>query len=149
MSNEMMCAVDLFSTFAALGGGEVPTDMPIDGIDQSDFLLGRQDNSDREWAVWYLGSESSATTMPAAIRWHQFKIHSKTYDSFQGPESVYGQMPAVYNIEIDPREEHNIAGEHDFVMNAWLKIYRQLVASMTKYPNTPSRAFPNAQAALG
>ncbi len=148
-SNEMMCAVDLFSTFAALGGGEVPADRPIDGIDQSDFLLGRQDNSDREWAVWYLGSESAATTMPAAIRWHQFKIHSKTYDSFQGPESVYGQMPAVYNIEIDPREEHNIAGEHDFVMNAWLKIYRQLVESMTKYPNTLSRAFPNAQAALG
>jgi arylsulfatase A-like enzyme len=148
-SNEIMCAVDLFSTFAALGGGEAPADRPTDGIDQSNFLLKRQNNSDREWAVWYLGSESAATTMPAAIRWHQFKIHFKAYDSFQGPESVYGQIPAVYNIEIDPREEHNIAGEHDFVVNAALKIYRGLVASMTKYPNTPSRAFPNAEAAAG
>jgi arylsulfatase A-like enzyme len=142
-SNGMMSVLDLFSTFAALGGGEVPTDRPIDGIDQTNFLLGRQDKSNREWIVWYLGSDNSATAMPAAMRWHQFKIHGKAYDSFQGPESVYGQIPAVYNIEMDPREEHNIAGEQDFVNNAFIKIYRQLVASMTKYPNTPSRAFPN------
>jgi len=82
--------------------------------------------------------------MPAAIRWHQFKIHYKAYDSFQGPVSDYGQIPAIYNIEMDPGEQHNIAGEQDFVNNAAIKIYRQLVASMTKYPNTPSRAFPNA-----
>lgn len=148
-SNGMMCAIDLFNTFASLGGGVVPADRPIDGIDQSDFLLGRQNNSSRAWAIWYLGSESAATTMPAAIRWHQFKLHFKTYDSFQGPGSEYGQIPAVYNIEMDPREEHNIAGEHDFVVNAGLKIYRGLVASMTQYPNTPSRAFPNAAAAVG
>ncbi len=146
-SNEIMSVLDLYTTFAALGGGEVPTDRPIDGIDQSNFLLGRQNNSNREWVIWYLGSEYAATTMPAAIRWHQFKIHYKTYDSFQGPESVYGQIPAVYNIEIDPREEHNIAGEQDFVNNAAIKIYRQIVASMTQYPNTPPRAFPNAAAA--
>ena len=87
--------------------------------------------------------------MPAAIRWHQFKIHFKTYDSFQGPASEYGQIPAVYNIEMDPREEHNIAGEHDFVVNAGIKIYRGLVASMRQYPNTPSRAFPNVAATAG
>ncbi|MDQ1261952.1 MAG: hypothetical protein QG575_1133, partial [Euryarchaeota archaeon] len=81
-------------------------------------------------------------TPPAAVRWHQFKIHRIAYDSFQGPESDYGQIPAVYNIEIDPGEEHNIAGEHDFVVTAYQKIYRELVASMRKYPNTPSRAYP-------
>jgi hypothetical protein len=62
---------------------------------------------------------------------------------------AFGQIPAVYNFEIDPGEQHNIAGEHDFVENAGMKIYRQLVASMTKYPNTPSRAFPNAAKASG
>ena len=76
------------------------------------------------------------------MRWHQFKVHAKAYDSFQGPESYYGQIPAVYNIEMDPREEHNIAGEHDFVISAFTKIYRELVASMMEYPNTPSQAYP-------
>lgn len=141
-SNEIVCLMDLFSTFAALGGGKIPTDRPIDGIDQSDFLLGRQNNSNREWAVWYMGTDSSAETPPAAVRWHQFKIHRIAYDSFQGPMSDYGQIPAVYNIEMDPGEEHNIAGEHDFVITAYQKIYRELVTSMRKYPNTPSRAYP-------
>jgi len=142
-SNQIMCLLDLFSTFAVLGGGKIPDDRPIDGIDQSDFLLGRQNNSNREWVAIYIGADNSAQAYPAAIRWHQFKIHFKSYDSFQGPESDYNQIPAVYNIEMDPGEQHNIAGEHDFVNNAAIKIYRQLVASMVKYPNTPPRAFPN------
>jgi arylsulfatase len=143
-SNEIMCTLDLFNTFASLGGGKVPTDRPIDGIDQSRFLMGLQENSSREYVVWYLGIDSDPYTIPAAVRWHQFKIHTKAYDSFQGPESYYSQIPAVYNIEIDPGEEHNIAGEHDFVINAFQRIYRDLVASMVKYPNTPSRAYPTA-----
>lgn len=141
-SSEIICSLDIFSTLAVLGGGEIPADRPIDGIDQSEFIMGRQNNSNREWAVWYIGTESAANTIPAAVRWHQFKIITKGYDSFQGPESYYGQIPAVYNIEMDPREEHNIAGEHDFVISAFTKIYRELVASMIEYPNTPSRAYP-------
>lgn len=141
-SNEIVSLLDLFTTFAALGGGKIPTDRPIDGLDQSDFLLGRQNNSGREWVVWYMGADSAAETLPAVMRWHQFKIHQTSYDSFQGPKSDYGQIPAVYNIELDPREEHNIAGEHDFVITAYQKIYRDLVASMREYPNTPSRAYP-------
>ena len=142
-SNEIMCTLDLFSTFAKLGGGNISSDRPIDGIDQSDFLLGMKDESNREWVAWYTGTDSAAETLPTAIRWHQFKIHFKAYDSFQGPMSDYGQIPAIYNIEMDPGEQHNIAGEHDFVNNAAIKIYRQLVASMSEYPNTPPRAFPN------
>ena len=142
ISNDIMSTLDLFSTFAALGGGEIPSDRPIDGIDQSDFLLGYNDSSNREWVVWYTGTDSSATTLPAAMRWHQFKIVRKGYDSFQGPESDYSQIPAVYNIEMDPGEEHNIAGEHDFAIEAFQKVYRGLVASMKEYPNTPSRAYP-------
>jgi len=141
-SNEIVSLLDLFTTFAALGGGKIPTDRPIDGLDQSDFLLGRQNNSSREWVVWYMGADSAAETLPAAMRWHQFKVHQTAYDSFQGPKSDYGQIPAVYNIELDPREEHNIAGEHDFVITAFQKVYRELVASMREYPNTPSRAYP-------
>ena len=142
VSNEIMCSMDLFNTFANLGQGKIPSDRPIDGIDQTNFLLGNQDNSSREWVVWYTGTDSAATTLPAAVLWHQFKVIRTGYDSFQGPESDYSQIPAVYNIEMDPGEEHNIAGEHDFVIEAFQTIYRDLVKSMKKYPNTPSRAYP-------
>ena len=124
VSNEIMCSMDLFSTFAHLGGGEHSLRQANRQHGPIKVPAGGQDNSSREWVVWYTGTDSSATTLPAAMRWHQFKIIRKGFDSFQGPESDYSQIPAVYNIEMDPGEEHNIAGEHDFVITAFQTVYR-------------------------
>ena len=33
----------------------IPTDRPIDGIDQSDFVTGKQEKSNREHVVTYVG----------------------------------------------------------------------------------------------
>ena len=41
-SYAMFSIMDFFPTFARLAGGKVPDDRPIDGVDQSDLLLGRQ-----------------------------------------------------------------------------------------------------------
>jgi arylsulfatase len=35
--------MDLFPTFAGIVGGEVPDDRVIDGVDQTDFLMGIQE----------------------------------------------------------------------------------------------------------
>ena len=40
-SKEMFSEMDFFTTFAAITGAEVPTDRAIDGVDQTDFLLGK------------------------------------------------------------------------------------------------------------
>ena len=40
--------MDLFPTFARIAGGKVPDDRVIDGVDQTDFLLGEQEESNRE-----------------------------------------------------------------------------------------------------
>lgn len=48
VSNEIVHIVDLFRTLAHVGGAEVPKDRPIDGVDQLDFFLGKQDASNRE-----------------------------------------------------------------------------------------------------
>ena len=133
VSNEIMCSLDLFNTFATLGGGAMPDDRPIDGIDQTRFILGQQCNSNREWVAIFTGNE----TIPTALLWHQFKIHLLAYDTIDGPVSVYGQAPAVYNIEMDPREEHNIAEGHDFVIHSAFEIVKQLKNTMKSSPNTP------------
>ena len=44
VSNEMFAAIDFLPTLAAMTGGRVPTDRPIDGVDQSPFLFGKQKN---------------------------------------------------------------------------------------------------------
>ena len=48
MSNEIVHEVDLFATFAGIAGAAVPGDRPIDGVDQTRFLLGASETSARE-----------------------------------------------------------------------------------------------------
>ncbi len=61
VSNEIVHEMDLFPTFARITGGVVPSDRVIDGVDQTDFLLGRKETSNRESVVIYLGMTSSVS----------------------------------------------------------------------------------------
>jgi arylsulfatase len=56
-SNEIVHEMDLFPTFAAFAGGTVPGDRIMDGIDTSDFLLGKLDTSGREGVIVYMGND--------------------------------------------------------------------------------------------
>ena len=49
--------MDLFPTFAAFAGGTVPADRYIDGVDQSAFFLGEQQQSNRDGVIVYMGAE--------------------------------------------------------------------------------------------
>ena len=48
VSNEIVHEVDTFTTFAKIGGAQPPTDRPVDGVDQTDFLLGKTNKSNRD-----------------------------------------------------------------------------------------------------
>ena len=62
VSNEMVHETDLYTTLVKLCGADIPTDRAIDGIDQLDFLAGKQEQSNRESVVIYV---MSATTCSA------------------------------------------------------------------------------------
>jgi len=47
-SNEIVHEVATYSTLARIAGALVPQDRPIDGVDQTNFLLGKSDQSNRE-----------------------------------------------------------------------------------------------------
>ena len=57
VSNEIVHEMDLFPTLARIVEGDVPGDRVIDGVDQLDFLTGRQVASNREHVIVYVGSE--------------------------------------------------------------------------------------------
>src|SRR6516164_8917387 len=42
VSNEIVHEVDTYTTFAKIAGAQVPQDRAIDGVDQTDFLLGKE-----------------------------------------------------------------------------------------------------------
>ncbi len=61
----MVHIVDLLPTFAKIGGASVPTDRAIDGIDESDFLLGKREKAARDGSQC---SRASAEVDPTSMR---------------------------------------------------------------------------------
>ena len=57
--------MDLYPTFARIAGGEVQDDRIIDGVDQTDFLLGKQEKSNREGLIVYMGNDIWG------VKWHK------------------------------------------------------------------------------
>jgi arylsulfatase len=94
--------MDLFTTFAALSGGQVPSDRVIDGVDQSDLLLGRSEASARESVVVYVGNELYG------VKWRNWKMMLKEINTIAAdPTRLYG-VPLFYNLLLDPKEEHPV-----------------------------------------
>jgi arylsulfatase len=132
-SDEIVHAMDLFPTLAAIAGGRVPDDRIIDGIDMSDFLLGKTAKSGRDGFVVYMGNDVFG------VKWKDWKIHFKEQDAWNTILRSYA-MPRVYNLINDPREHDDVLFPHTWVLKAGLPQLEEHVASLKKYPPIPTGA---------
>jgi arylsulfatase len=97
VSNEIVHITDLLPTFSTVAGYEVPNDRMIDGIDQIDFFLGRQEKSNRDGFPIYNGDELFA------YKYRNYKMHFVHLDSmFEAPKRL--NMPQMFNLIQDPKE---------------------------------------------
>lgn len=110
VSNEMVHEVDLFTTLVLAGGGTVPADRTIDGMDLRDFLLGDAEESGRDTVLCIQGNRLQA------IKWRQWKVHLFQQDDFYSTWAAYS-IPHLHNLEWDPREEHQVDFPHAWVMH--------------------------------
>jgi arylsulfatase A-like enzyme len=144
-SYAMFSIMDFFPTFARLAGGNVPDDRPIDGVDQSELLLGASDGGRRDHLLTFVGPDL------VAARWKQFRAYFADVApgrSGWGGATLMGGVgasaapmngyPKVFNIESDPREEHNIGEMYEWVIGPVLKAVEQYKASLAKHPNPPA-----------
>jgi arylsulfatase A-like enzyme len=144
-SYAMFSIMDFFPTFARIANGKVPDDRPIDGVDQSDLLLGRSDTGPRDALLTFVGPDL------VAARWKQFRTYFANVApgrSGWGGATLLGGVgasaapmngyPKVFNIESDPREEHNIGAQYEWVIGPTLKVVEEYKASLAKYPNPPA-----------
>jgi arylsulfatase len=124
----IITTMDLFTTFAKLGGGTIPKDRPIDGNDQSAFLKGA-DESATDTVYYYLGSTLSA------IRHGKWKAHFATVDNFpDGPIHTY-LAPKLYDLLTDPYETHNLVFTKTWAVVQANILMRQHLAVMKRFPN--------------
>ena len=129
------------TSFAKILGADLPDDRPIDGVDQTDYLLGNQEHSNREHLITFIGSRI------AAVRWRQWRIHLMNFSTSDNNPGLGGYLgyrnetagyPIVHNIEADPREMRNVAIENSWVVRPMTQIVGEYMATLRDNPNPPA-----------
>jgi arylsulfatase A-like enzyme len=144
-SYAMFSIMDFFPTFGRLAGGKVPNDRPIDGVDQTDLLLGTSDTRRRDTLLTFVGPDL------VAARWKQFRAYfadvapgrsgwggANLLPGTGGSAAAMNGYPKIFNIESDPREEYNIGTQYEWVIGPVLKAVEEYKASLAKHPNPPA-----------
>ena len=104
VNNEIIHVVDLLPTLANVAGYKVPDDRIIDGVDQLDFFTGKQNNSNREGFIIYNNDDIYG------YKWRNWKMHLIELENMDS-EPKQLNVPRVYNLITDPKEEYNLASE--------------------------------------
>jgi arylsulfatase len=137
-SNGMVSIHDFYTTLGNIIGAEIPTDRAIDGVDQTNFFLGKQPNSNRESVMTFLGDEI------VAVRWRHFRIYTKQFIETEGSPAMTGIFgartetnlyPLVFNLYKDPRELHNILADNAWVLGPYFQIIGAYKKSLVNDPN--------------
>jgi arylsulfatase A-like enzyme len=141
-SYAMFSIMDFLPTFAHIVGGTMPTDRAIDGVDQTDVLLGNSAIGNRESLLSFIGADL------VAARWKQWRIYfTDIHPTGIGPQRQPGIFsasapmagyPKIYNVEMDPHEDLVVAGLFNWVTGPALKAVDEYLESVKKYPNPPA-----------
>ncbi|MGA7075977.1 MAG: sulfatase-like hydrolase/transferase [Halobacteriota archaeon] len=139
VSNELVHEADTFTTLLLTAGARVPSDRQIDGMDMRDFLLGDAKKSGRDTVLCIQGNRLQA------VKWHQWKAHLFKQDDFLSTWTPYN-VPRIYNLEWDPREEHNVDFPHGWVAHPMAAavgaFLRSLMVEPPIKPGTPDPYTP-------
>jgi len=99
-SNEIIHEVDTYTTLIKMAGGAIPDDRPIDGVDQSDFLLGKSEKSSRDGFPVYVADRLEA------VKWKNWKIVFYDEQRDWWSPSVKLGTPKSFDLITDPKEEY-------------------------------------------
>lgn len=127
VNNEIVHIVDLFPTLAHAAGGQVPNDRPIDGVDQLDFFLGKQEKSNRD------GFPVFVTDKLYAVKWRNWKMHFIWQMHMYDPPVTLPE-PKVINLLTDLKEERDVVPYNTWVGRPMTKIIEDFEESLKKYP---------------
>jgi arylsulfatase len=137
----MFSIMDFLPTFARIVGGKIPTDRQIDGVDQTDVLLGKSELGHRQSLLSFIGADL------VAVRWKQWRIYfTDIHPTGIGPQRQVGLFvanapmayPKVFNIEMDPHEDLDIGALYTWSVAPALKAVEQYKETVKKYPNPPA-----------
>jgi arylsulfatase len=134
-SDEIMHVTDWFTTILHAAGVNEPTDRVIDGVDQLDWLTGKQQSSAREGYVYWMGPEIYG------VKWRNFKlalVEQKHSTDYVGKLSA----PRIINLITDPheREAMDLPYLHSWTATHFNRILGEFKASTEREPPIPAGA---------
>jgi arylsulfatase A-like enzyme len=98
---------DLLPTFVELGGGAVPESLEVDGVSIAPLLLGKTDNTKRDW-IMALGHGPAKREDQGIRGQHDFAtrvIRDKRYKVWVSSEK---RIIRLHDLEKDPWEQENL-----------------------------------------
>jgi len=101
VSNALFATIDFMPTFAKLCGFEVPSDRKIDGVDQTELLLGKKETGRDDFYFHNAGMRLG--------KWKYLKANA-FFHSY-AKESDRAQEEELYDLEKDVSEKKNLAKE--------------------------------------
>lgn len=125
---------DLFPTFLDLAGVPVPPDCELDGHAIVDVLLGKTDDSPREW-IMAMGAHPARLTdvgVEPAVPFANRAIRDKRYKLWVED----GKPSKLVDLEKDPREARNLLGDHSPAVAATRE---KLLAVLNSLPRKDAR----------
>ena len=125
-SSAMFSIMDFLPTFAKIIGSKMPTDRPIDGVDQTDVLFGKSKIGNRDSLLTFIGPDL------VAARWKQWRFYfTDVHPTGIGPQRQPGMFsasapmagyPKVYNIEMDPHEDLQVGALFGWTVGPALEV---------------------------
>ncbi len=110
VSSEIASALDLFPTVIHAAGGQMPSDRPMDGQDILPLLSGGKPLSARE--MFFI--RGTALEGVRQGKW-KYRLSSHLRDDVgQGKPFI----PELYDLDVDPSEQYNVAGRYPDVAAA-------------------------------
>lgn len=121
-SDAIFATVDFMPTFAKLAGFDVPTDRKIDGVDQTDLLLGKTHSGNRD-NYYYQGNGVRQG------KWKYLKADQSVYGYARDNERE--QIEELYDLDSDIGETKNVAAEHPEKINELKELLKKIEADNT------------------
>jgi arylsulfatase A-like enzyme len=129
VSNEIVHEVDTYTTFARIAGAPVPQDRAIDGVDQTDFLLGKIERSNRDGFPVFVADRLEA------VKWRNWKVvfYEEQRDWWTPPLKLGN--PKAFDLITDPKEEYPATAlRNSWIAGPAIAIAEALEQSLKKYP---------------
>ncbi len=129
VSNDIIHEVDTFTTLASIAGAKIPTDRYIDGVDQTNFLLGKSEISARKGFPIFVADRLEG------VKWKDWKMvfYDEQRDWWSPPAKL--GTPKCFNLIVDPKEEYpGIGIRETWTAIPMMKIVSEFEETLNKYP---------------